>query len=352
MKRNFDAIGLDIGGTNLRIGRVDRDYSARDIEISSSREIFSNEDSVSRISAIISDYISTYLGNRQPAFVSIGLPAVLNKDRSIIFSATNFPGLKGNFLEKIRKSLAIPVILEHDAYFLLAYDMLEHGVQQTSTCVGIYFGTGLGTAIFLNGIPYTGKNGTAAELGHVSIPFDTRLCSCGNQGCIEMYCCGKALEQIQKSFYKETVIADMFNAHHSSKILRNFIGYMSMPAAAIANILDPDHIFIGGGIPNMIGFPKTELEAAIRKITRKPFPESNLSIIFSDNRAEKGIIGAVIEGNRKLHLQADNEKKVSPPPPFQASVSGKKIAGASSNERMKTSDTRRIAFRSPTASDS
>lgn len=165
MKRNFDAIGLDIGGTNLRIGRVDRDYSARDIEISSSREIFSNEDSVSRISAIISDYISTYLGNRQPAFVSIGLPAVLNKDRSIIFSATNFPGLKGNFLEKIRKSLAIPVILEHDAYFLLAYDMLEHGVQQTSTCVGIYFGTGLGTAIFLNGIPYTGKNGTAAELG-------------------------------------------------------------------------------------------------------------------------------------------------------------------------------------------
>lgn len=99
MKRNFDAIGLDIGGTNLRIGRVDRDYSARDIEISSSREIFSNEDSVSRISAIISDYISTYLGNRQPAFVSIGLPAVLNKDRSIIFSATNFPGLKGNFLE-------------------------------------------------------------------------------------------------------------------------------------------------------------------------------------------------------------------------------------------------------------
>lgn len=54
MKRNFDAIGLDIGGTNLRIGRVDRDYSARDIEISSSREIFSNEDSVSRISAIIS----------------------------------------------------------------------------------------------------------------------------------------------------------------------------------------------------------------------------------------------------------------------------------------------------------
>lgn len=167
-----------------------------------------------------------------------------------------------------------------------------------------------------------------------------------------MYCCGKALEQIQKSFYKETVIADMFNAYHSSKILRNFIGYMSMPAAAIANILDPDHIFIGGGIPNMIGFPKTELEAAIRKITRKPFPESNLSIIFSDNRAEKGIIGAVIEGNRKLHLQADNEKKVSPPPPFQASVSGKKIAGASSNERMKTSDTRRIAFRSPTASDS
>ena len=83
-----------------------------------------------------------------------------------------------------------------------------------------------------------------------------------------------------------------------------------MPAAAIANILDPDHIFIGGGIPNMIGFPKTELETAIRKITRKPFPESNLSIIFSDNRAEKGIIGAVIEGDRRLYLQAFSPLKL------------------------------------------
>ena len=303
MNKYNDSIGLDIGGTNLRIGRVNQNFDAHGIKVIPSASIFSSGDSVEKIVGFINDYISEFFSDAMPVFISIGLPAVLDKNRHEIFSATNFPGLQGHFYERISSQLPSPIILEHDAYFLLAYDMQAVKVDPHSTCVGIYFGTGLGTAIFMNGEPYTGKNGTAAELGHLSIPFDTRLCSCGNRGCIEMYCCGKALEMIHSDHFLETPISDLFLQHRNTGKLQDFITYMAIPIAAIANILDPDHIFIGGGIPNMTGFPKSELESAVRRITRKPFPESNLSLFFSDNNPEKGIIGAIIEGARRLNLK-------------------------------------------------
>lgn len=296
------ALGLDIGGTNLRIGWVDSKFSAYDIEVFPSRSLFSSKNSIVNIAKIINNYISKHFFSHLPEFISIGLPAVLNKDRTEVYSSTNFPGLTGKFLNKISVYLNAPVVLDHDAYYLLAYDMKTTGVDPNAITVGCYFGTGLGGAIFINGRPYVGKNGTASELGHLVVPLSQRLCSCGNEGCIEMYSCGIALETIWKENFPNIKLSDLFVLHSDKEIIQNFIKYMAVPVAAIANILDPDHIFIGGGIPNMNGFSQIFLESEVRKIIRKPFPESNLSLIFSGNNPEKGIIGAVIEGKRRLGL--------------------------------------------------
>lgn len=299
MKRSRDAIGLDIGGTHLRIGWVDAENQAHDIRVVPSAEVFADGKSVERIAELIRSFIAANFPDSAPEFVAVGLPAVMSQDRKVVYSATNFPGMEGEFFQEIQKHLAIPVILDHDAYFLLAYDMLSANVQPHANCVGIYFGTGLGTAIFINRLPYYGKNGTAAELGHLPIPLNDRLCSCGNRGCIEMFSCGKALERLHDESFPNTPISDLFLVHQDSSELRDLVAYMAVPIASVANILDPDYLFVGGGIPNMSGFPKDALENAVRRNTRKPFPASNLPLIFSENRPEKGIIGAVIEGRRR-----------------------------------------------------
>ena len=66
---------------------------------------------------------------------------------------------------------------------------------------GFYFGTGIGNAIFINGHPLTGKNGTAGELGHIPSDGSTKVCGCGNVGCMESLAGGKYLAELVKTIY-------------------------------------------------------------------------------------------------------------------------------------------------------
>lgn len=83
-------------------------------------------------------------------------------------------------------------------------------------------------------------------------------------------------------------------------MLDEFVRYMAAPVATCANIMDPDGIFLGGGLVQMAGFPKEKLVDYILQNTRKPYPAANLCLYFSKRSPENGIIGAAIEGFRKL----------------------------------------------------
>ena len=69
-----------------------------------------------------------------------------------------------------------------------------------------------------------------------------------------------------------------------------------MPIAAEVNILDPDFVFVGGGLVQMKGFPKDYLKERVIAHTRKPYPAENLNLLFSEAGPENGIIGAAIRG--------------------------------------------------------
>lgn len=299
MSENRDILGLDVGGTHYRMGLVDRSLIPRRVEVGSSRALIARGDSL----AALAERIQTYLQAEAdaPALVCIGLPAVLNRERRRVLSATNFPGLEGrDIVDWLENRLGLPVVLEHDAYYLLAYDIHRLGLVNRGTIMGCYFGTGLGNALFINGEPYIGKNGTACELGHMPVPLNDRPCSCGNVGCIEMFSCGKALEGLAGERFPREPIGTLFSAHPDAPELMDFVRYMAAAVATEVNILDPDHVLLGGGLVQMADFPREAFRKAILDSTRKPCPAENLSLFFAVDAPENGIIGAAIEGYRRL----------------------------------------------------
>lgn len=294
-------LGMDIGGTNFRMGLVDREYRVHALKVVSSKNVSKTENAALSIARTIKDYCRRNLGSKEPKLIAAGFPVVLDRERKRIYSSTNFPGLDGVDIVKIISSeLGIPIVIEHDAYYLLAYDIYDHAVKNEGTLLGFYFGTGMGNAMYLDGIPYVGKNGTACEVGHIPTGLSDIPCSCGNRGCIEMHCCGKALERIAAQYFPNTPLKMLFRDHAREPVLEEFVRYMSIPVSAEVNILDPHAVFLGGGLLKMEGFPKEALVQNILKQTRKPYPAANLDIYFSRNAAENGIIGAAIEGFRNL----------------------------------------------------
>ena len=75
---------------------------------------------------------------------------------------------------------------------------------------------------------------------------------------------------------------------------------MAVSVATEINILDPDYVIIGGGLPQMKGFPTERLLDRIRFHTRKPMPLEGLDIRFARPNQDNGIIGAGIYGWKRL----------------------------------------------------
>lgn len=296
--QNKFIIGMDIGGTNCRIAIVNKEFSIEKLKVINSRNIFCSEDSPNNLVEVIDKYITNELNSVKPDLIAIGFPSVIDKERKKLTSTTNLKGLTNiDIVSLIEDKLGIKTIIDHDAYYLLAYDIKKFKLKNEGIIIGCYFGTGYGNAIYINGKPYIGNNGMACETGHIPIEIDGKKCTCGNFGCIESYSCGLELENIINTYYKNENIKSIFKFHRDDSPLDNFIHYMSISIASLINILDPIVIFIGGGIINMDYFPKEKLLKYILNKTRKTIIKREIQIIFSTNDSnQNGIIGAAIKG--------------------------------------------------------
>lgn len=290
-------IGLDIGGTNVRIGLVDASVGLHHFEIQKSEDLL-DQDPVKKLAGFIQDYYQRCGVNQDQILgVCLGFPSTIDKKREVILSTPNIRGLDNiPLVKELGQLLGLPIFLERDVNLLLRYDIYYNQIDPGSTVLGFYLGTGFGNAIYQNGRIMTGKNGVAGELGHIPQMGDHGICTCGNEGCIENFASGKYLQTLRDQEFPDTPIQDLFVAHGDHPKMQEFVEALSIPVATEVNIFDPDHIIIGGGLLLMEGFPVEILEERILHHTRKPYPAENLSIFYARSNQENGVIGAGLHG--------------------------------------------------------
>jgi len=175
--------------------------------------------------------------------------------------------------------------------------------------VMITLGTGVGGGIILNGKIHTGIHGAAGELGHIPVnPRETRLCNCGNRGCLEMYTSANGNVRLAMDYLQEVDTpsplrtAERINSKLcwdlaiagdpvAVEIARRFSDYLGMGLAMIANIIDPEAIIIGGGV-SRTGEPlRAMVESYFRKYAFHAVRNIDISIAQLGNDA--GIYGCV-----------------------------------------------------------
>lgn len=286
------ALGIDIGGTNFRMGVVGGDGKIHSFTRTASGVFFQGD-----ARDILLREIKVYL--KQSGFegriraAGIGLPATVSKDKKTVLSSPNLKAFDGvSFTPEFEEELGFCVFVDRDVNFLLHNDIAKLGLSGEKTVLGFYIGTGFGNAISIGGRFHGGSNGAAGELGHIPILDSCDKCTCGNVGCIETRCSGKALEQIAAEHFEGTDIKKIFERHSDSPIIRKFVTDLAVPIATEINILDPDCCVIGGGVIDMSGFPKDLLFNAVRESVRKPYPEQGLNIIFTKHDQQSGVFGS------------------------------------------------------------
>ena len=292
---NECVIGIDIGGTNIRIGRTDENDQLVDFERVSSKETFKDRKISESLTEVLKNYLDKYCQNVQVKQIAIGIPATLSSDRKQILQVPNIKGMDGLFLGKeLEENLGIPVVLEKDVNMLYYWDKYDKKLSDEGVGIGVYIGTGVGNAIFINGKPLAGKDGVAGELGHIPMIGGTSQCGCGNLGCSECYASGWKLVELKEEYYPDVDMNDLFVKKSNDTVLKNFVDNIACVACAEINILNPDSIIFGGGVINMKGFPKDYLEERLYVHARKPYPAESLEIQYSEDKVDNGVKGAII----------------------------------------------------------
>ncbi len=276
-------IGIDIGGTNFRIGLADDGVIQKFRKLPVKQVIHSEN-----VLEDIASFIESYAEGEGLDAVSIGFPATLNRERTKILQAPNLSFMENlPVVDYLSRRLNARVYAERDVVMTLCYDLKKYEIPREGVIIGVYFGTGIGNAIMIDGHHLTGRNGNAGELGHIPVEGSEVVCGCGLTGCIENLAGGKYLA----GRYGPDGVAEAFVKHREE--LGVFVERMAVSVAVEVNILDPEYVILGGGVLNMPGFPKEDLHANILEHVRRPYPAENLRVIYAEDEPEKSVQGAV-----------------------------------------------------------
>jgi glucokinase len=262
-------IGIDIGGTNIAMGKTDA--SGRIAKTTSVRS-FQRTDSLEATVARLEDLIQSFLTD-EVTNIGIGVPSALDREKGIVYNAINIPSWKNVPLKQILEDrFHIPVSLNNDAncFALGAY---RHFIDENpASFVGVTLGTGVGMGIVIDGELYNGHNTGAGEIGcipyldadletYCSTPFFARLGTTSKE----------VAEALQQGDPKAAEIFDTFGNH---------IGHL---VATILYAYDPEMLVLGGGISRAYPYFKDSMNAYLEASFIYPETLKKLKIRQIDN---------------------------------------------------------------------
>lgn len=293
------AIGVDLGGTNLRVALVSREGEiVRKIKMPSTEQVF---DSLMHAIAEIKQ--------EDVAGIGLGSAGIIDRRRGRVFTSPNFHAIEGiDLAREIRERFGIPVVIENDANVAALGEKIAGAGRGFDHFVLLTLGTGIGGGIIQNGELLN----VSAEIGHMSIQADAEKCPCGNNGCLENYASARAMTakavlMLEKeagsilkdcckgSIYKVTP-EDIYKAALEGdtlarEILRDAGRFLGIGLANIINIMSPDAIILAGGL---IGAWNIYVQEAIKEASRRAFRQlfEGVKIIPSSLGDDAGVVGA------------------------------------------------------------
>lgn len=306
-------IGVDIGGTNIKVGLVSEELSL--LQNCSVRFPHGGARSVVAAIAEAVDFLLKQEGVTRRDIESIGIvvPGSIDQSGELVIDAYNL-----GFHDVPLKALAqeafgeIPVYLANDANGAALAELYAGAFRGCKTAVLFTLGTGLGGGIILGGHMFNGGMNQGVELGHMYLENGGEHCTCGNDGCMEAYCAASALARDGKRAAKkhpESLIAvraagnpDAIDAklvidcakdedETAKAVFDRYIDSLSSACASIYNLLDPEVIAIGGGVCGAGEF----LFAPLREqTTKKCFYKTHGRLVPAELGNDAGMIGAAM----------------------------------------------------------
>jgi len=306
-------IGIDLGGTRLRVALADR---AGVIVRRRAVPTLAEEGRNAVLGRILAETrtILDPLPLANLAAVAVAVPGPVDPCNGVVYRPPNLPGWGDVNLKSIlEQELTVPVFVGNDANLAALAEHKFGAGRGASQLVYVTMSTGVGGGIVSNGELLLGSWGGAAEIGHMTIDLNGPRCSCGNFGCLEAMASGTAITREAKwriakgtaSVLSERVGGNLDElraqfivqaAQEGDELAGEVIEWaaynLGVGLANVMHLFDPDIIIIGGGVANAWNLLMPAIQRALRERAMEVYTRRTC-IVHSELGDDAGLLGAV-----------------------------------------------------------
>ena len=195
---NF-AVGVDLGGTNLRIAAVDEQGGLIEKVTLGTKTVLGRDHVLNEMCEAIRHLSDKYKSTGDLLGVGIGVPGIIDLNTGMVRDSPNLPGWSEYPVRsEIEKRLGAPVILENDANVAAFGEKWLGAGRHVGDMAMRTLGTGVGGGLILHGKIWHGMTGMAGEFGHMTVDPEGQQCGCGNRGCLEQYASATAIVRMAR----------------------------------------------------------------------------------------------------------------------------------------------------------
>ena len=305
-------IGVDIGGTNIKIALVDREGKIVYSNTTPTRAEMGYEYTINNIKQAIKDLMKeTNEDKNSIEAIGFGFPGQIDYVEGKVLILPNLPGwVNVPFRKIMEEEFDIPTYLDNDVR-CAALGELNYGAGiGAKNLICITVGTGIGSGIILNGKLVRGASNVAGEIGHIKMTMeDGPLCGCGDYGCFEAYASGPNIVAMAKEYlkggksakFKELATEELSPYVVAQAALQGDVvaiqifkkmgEIIGLGLTSVINLLNPEKIIIGGGVADAgdILFDPIKDTVARRAM---PIQREAVEIVHAKLGNTAGVIGA------------------------------------------------------------
>jgi len=274
--------GIDLGGTKIQAAVVDEDDDHK--VLGAKRDQTPLKGGPKAIAGRMAEVLTASLEDAglKPsdlAGVGVGSPGSVDDSKGTVSGAMNLSEWSGSF--NLRKAMekdlgGVPVSLGNDVDLATDAEFQIGAAKKFDTLLGVFWGTGVGGGLILEGKPWVGRR-TAGEIGHMVVRINGAKCGCGRRGCMEAYAgrgsmearARRRVEQKEKTVLFE-IMEERGRDRLSSgiweralarddqmalELLEDAVQALGAGVASAVNLLDPEAVVIGGGLGIRLGEP-------------------------------------------------------------------------------------------------
>jgi len=311
------AIGVDLGGTKVKVALVD----ATGQILRSLKKPTDIKGGPERIIAEISQMVHTLKEEgpaSTPVGVGVGVAGQISADTGIVQFSPNLVWRDVPLKEKLKGFLDLPVVVTNDVRAATWGEWLHGAGAEVDDLICLFIGTGIGGGVVSGGRVLTGASNTAGELGHMTIDLHGPVCTCGNRGCLEALAGGWAIARraqqaigdspaagaalLQAAGLKQPLQDADLTAETVTKAARagdplarlvvdEVTNALIAGGVALVNAFNPARLILGGGV--MKGLPElpARLDEGIRRSALK-VATADFEVVRAQLGNDAGVVGA------------------------------------------------------------